>query len=84
MRSSTSIVRGRKSTSRSAPAVAVASTIVSPARTTTEPLAWRASLPVSKLISVSPISTETRLGSNILFLSAPPPVGGSSSSSLPE
>jgi hypothetical protein len=47
--------------------VAVQSTIVSPARTTTEPLACLASLPVSNEISVSPISTETRLTSNLLI-----------------
>ena len=60
MRSSTSTVSGRKSTSRRFPAVAVARTIVSPARTTTAPLACLASLPVSNVISVPPISTETR------------------------
>ena len=59
MRSSTSTVRGRKSTSRSLPAVAVPSTWVSPARTTTEPLACLARRPVSKVISVSPMVTET-------------------------
>src|SRR4051812_31475806 len=60
MRSSTSTVRGRKSTSRSLPAVAVQSTIVSPIVTTTEPLACFASLPVSKVSSVPAISTEAR------------------------
>ncbi len=40
-----------------------ARTIVSPAVTTTDPLACLASLPVSKLISVPPISSETRLTS---------------------
>ena len=47
MRSSTSTVSGRKSTSRGLPAVAVESTIVSPALTTTAPeacLARRARL----------------------------------------
>ena len=39
MRSSTSTVSGRKSTSRTLPAVAVQSTCVSPAVTTTAPLA---------------------------------------------
>ena len=48
MRSSTSTVRGRKSTSRGLPAVAVTRTLVSPASTTTAPLAWRASFPVSR------------------------------------
>src|ERR671910_3588351 len=61
MRSSTSTVRGRKSTSRAAPAVAVHRTRVSPASTTTEPLACLAYLPVSKLIELPPISRETRL-----------------------
>ena len=60
IRSSTSTVRGRKSTSRTLPAVAVQSTIVSPARTTTEPPACLASLPVSKLISVPAMSTAAR------------------------
>ena len=70
MRSSTSTVRGRKSTSRGLPAVAVARTLVSPASTTTAPLAWRASLPVSKEISVPPSSSETRFTSNMrVFLS---------------
>ena len=49
-----------------------------PARTTTAPLAWRASLPVSKEISLPPTSTETRLTSNMLMYSAFPsgrPVG---------
>ena len=63
IRSSTSTVSGRKSTSRRFPAVAVASTIVSPADTTTDPLACLASLPVSKEISFPPTSTETRLTS---------------------
>src|SRR4051794_31214347 len=80
IRSSTSTVSGRKSTSRRFPAVAVPRTIVSPARTTTAPLACLASFPVSNVISVPPISTETRcacaLTSFMLFLSAPPPVGG--------
>src|SRR5436305_3031110 len=80
IRSSTSTVSGRKSTSRRFPAVAVPRTIVSPARTTTAPLACLASFPVSNVISVPPTSTETRcacaLTSFMLFLSAPPPVGG--------
>ena len=59
IRSSTSTVRGRKSTSRTFPAVAVQSTTVSPAETTTAPLACLASRPVSNEISVPAISTET-------------------------
>src|SRR5215210_4865625 len=66
MRSSTSTVSGRKSTSRWPPAVAVESTLVSPAETTTEPLACLASLPVSNAISVPPISTETRLTASLI------------------
>ncbi len=60
MRSSTSTVRGRKSTSRRLPAVAVLRTTVSPALTTTAPEACLAIHPVSNEISVPPISTETR------------------------
>ncbi len=67
IRSSTSTVRGRKSTSLRLPIVAVQRTIVSPDWTTTAPLAWRASLPVSKEIWPSPTSTETRLTSNMLI-----------------
>ena len=54
------------------------STIVSPEPTTTAPLAWRASLPVSKEISSPPTSTETRLTSNMLMYFFPfgRPVGG--------
>ena len=59
MRSSTSTVSGRKSTSRRLPAVAVASTRVSPAATRTDPEACLARRPVSKAISVPPISTVT-------------------------
>src|SRR4029453_13005596 len=59
IRSSTSTVSGRKSTSRRFPAVAVPRTIVSPARTTTEPEACLAMRPVSNEISVPAISTET-------------------------
>ena len=67
IRSSTSTVRGRKSTSRRLPTVAVQRTMVSPAWTTTAPLACFASLPVSKEIWLSPISTETRVTSNMLI-----------------
>ena len=45
MRSSTSTVRGRKSASRRFPITAVQNTMVSPARTTTAPVACLASLP---------------------------------------
>jgi hypothetical protein len=48
------------------PAVAVPRTMVSPDCTTTEPLACLASFPVSKLISESPISTETRVTSGFM------------------
>src|SRR3954463_10258988 len=65
MRSSTSTVSGRKSTSRRLPAVAVESTTVSPAVTVTAPEACLAILPVSKAISVPPISTATRCTSDI-------------------
>ena len=74
MRSSTSTVKGRKSTSRRAPATAVASTIVSPWRTTTAPEACLAILPVSNEISLPAISRETRVTASLListtFLSA--------------
>src|SRR3954465_1320435 len=59
MRSSTSTVSGRKSTSRRLPTVAVLRTMVSPWRTTTAPEACRAILPVSKEIVSPAISTET-------------------------
>ena len=61
IRSSTSTVSGKKSApSRvSERPWAVASTIVSPERTTTAPSACFASLPVSKLISWLPTWTET-------------------------
>ena len=65
MRSSTSTVSGRKSTSRRLPAVAVESTTVSPAVTVTAPEACLAILPVSKAISVPPISTAIRCTSDI-------------------
>ncbi len=81
MRSSTSTVSGRKSTSRSEPATAVASTIVSPWRTTTAPEACLAILPVSNEISLPAISTETRVtAASLLIFSAflvRPSVGGS-------
>src|SRR4051812_44961515 len=79
MRSSTSTVSGRKSTSRTLPATAVASTMVSPCCTTTAPLACLASLPVSKVISSRPTWTETRLTSVLICSFRPPPVGGISS-----
>ena len=65
MRSSTSTVSGRKSTSRRFPAVAVLKTTVSPAVTVTAPEACLAILPVSKAISVPPTSTVTRCTSDI-------------------
>ena len=80
MRSSTSTVSGRKSTSRGLPAVAVPSTIVSPALTTTEPEACLARRPVSNVISVPPISTETRCTSDICSFHARASVRGSSAS----
>src|SRR3954454_13060292 len=76
IRSSTSTVSGRKSTSRWLPAVAVDRTTVSPARTVTAPLACLASLPVSNEISVPPISTETRVTSDNVVLSSPPVLAG--------
>src|ERR1700753_1375587 len=80
IRSSTSTVRGRKSTSRRPPIVAVLRTIVSPLRTTTAPLACFASLPVSKEIVSSPTSAETRVTSNMLirFFTSGHPVDGHS------
>src|SRR5262249_7060226 len=80
MRSSTSTVSGRKSTSRSPPIVAVLRTIVSPLRTTTAPLARFASLPVSTEIVLSPTSAETRVTSNMLirFFTSGHPDGGHS------
>src|SRR2546421_7337365 len=71
MRSSTSTVSGRKSTSRMLPAVAVERTMVSPIRTTTAPEACLAILPVSREISVPAISAETRVTSAMWFLSCP-------------
>src|ERR1700685_1162923 len=77
MRSSTSTVRGRKSTSRRLPATAVQRTIVSPWRTTTAPEACFAILPVSNEISLPEISTETRVTASLLICAAfhVPPVG---------
>src|SRR3954451_23682518 len=78
IRSSTSTVSGRKSTSRWLPAVAVARTTVSPWRTTTDPEACLASLPVSNEISLPLISTETVVAPSFIRLSflAHPSVGG--------
>ena len=67
MRSSTSTVSGRKSTSRRLPAVAVQRTIVSPWRTTTAPPACLAILPVSNEISVPAISTATVVTASVLM-----------------
>src|ERR1700722_18426644 len=79
MRSSTSTVSGRKSTSRRLPATAVQRTIVSPWRTTTAPEACLAILPVSNEISLPAISTETRVTALLLILTTfplHPSVGG--------
>src|SRR5919199_1095120 len=83
MRSSTSTVSGRKSTSRRLPMVAVLRTIVSPCRTTTAPEACRAILPVSNEISVPAISTETVVTASLLICAAfpGPPVGRRADSS---
>src|SRR4051794_32576989 len=77
MRSSTSTVSGRKSTSRRFPMVAVLRTMVSPWRTTTAPEACRAILPVSKEISLPAISTDTVVTASLLICAAfpCPPVG---------
>src|SRR5262245_50064409 len=75
MRSSTSTVSGKKSVpSRgSMRPCAVARTIVSPELTTTAPSACFASLPVSNVISWSPISTETVATlSCVMLLMCPP------------
>ncbi len=72
IRSSMSTVSGMKSMSRRFPAVAVPSTRVSPAATRTEPEACLAILPVSKWISVPPISTETRCTSAMCSFLDPP------------
>src|SRR3954467_12367107 len=83
MRSSTSTVRGRKSTSRRLPMVAVLRTIVSPWRTTTAPEACLAILPVSNEISLPEISTETVVTASLLICAAfpGPPVGRRADSS---
>src|SRR6185436_9533093 len=83
MRSSTSTVSGRKSTSRRLPMVAVLRTIVSPWRTTTAPEACRAILPVSNEISLPAISTETVVTASLLICAAfpGPPVGRQADSS---
>src|SRR4051794_21144131 len=83
MRSSTSTVSGRKSTSRRLPMVAVLRTIVSPWRTTTAPEACLAILPVSKLISLPEIVTETVVTASLFICSAfpGPPVGRRADSS---
>src|SRR3954469_1200794 len=80
IRSSTSTVSGRKSTSRRLPAVAVDSTFVSWADTTTAPEACLASLPVSKEISVPPISTDTRVASGMYSFPCPLPLSRTSAS----
>src|SRR3954464_8763581 len=83
MRSSTSTVSGRKSTSRRLPMVAVLRTIVSPWRTTTAPEACLAILPVSNEISWPEISTETVVTASLLICAAfpGPPVGRRANSS---
>src|SRR5262249_29780973 len=83
----TSTVRGRKSTSRRAPATAVARTMVSPWRTTTAPEACLAILPVSREISLPATSTETRVTASLLIFSTflfRPSVGGPFLLSRPE
>src|SRR3954452_21038674 len=84
MRSSTSTVSGRKSTSRRLPTVAVLRTIVSPWRTTTAPEACRAILPVSNEIVSPAISTETVVTAASVLICAAfpgPPVGRRADSS---
>src|SRR3954462_570284 len=83
IRSSTSTVSGRKSTSRRLPTVAVLRTIVSPWRTTTAPEACLAILPVSKEISLPEISTDTVVTASLLICAAfpCPPVGRQANSS---
>src|SRR5829696_8442103 len=72
IRSSMSTVSGMKSMSRRFPAVAVPRTRVSPAATRTAPEACLARRPVSKWISVPPISTETRCTSDMCSFLDPP------------
>jgi hypothetical protein len=84
IRSSTSTVSGRKSTSRMLPAVAVLRTIVSPACTTTAPEACRAMRPVSNVISVPERFTETRVTSAMLSFPARASVRGLETLSLSE
>src|ERR687890_1813087 len=83
MRSSTSTVSGRKSTSLRLPMVAVLRTVVSPWRTTTAPEACLAILPVLNEISVPAISTETVVTASLLICAAfpGPPVGRRADSS---
>src|SRR5829696_5405663 len=84
IRSSTSTVSGRKSTSRRLPMVAVLRTIVSPWRTTTAPDACLAILPVSNVIAVPAISTETVVTAASVLICAAfpcPPVGRRANSS---
>src|SRR3954469_7539069 len=83
IRSSTSTVSGRKSTSRRLPTVAVLRTIVSPWLTTTAPEACLASLPVSNEISLPAISTDTVVTASLLICAAfpCPPVGRRANSS---
>src|SRR5919112_3077212 len=83
IRSSTSTVSGRKSTSLRLPMVAVLRTIVSPWRTTTAPEACLAILPVSNEISWPAISTETVVTASLLICAAfpGPPVGRRADSS---
>jgi hypothetical protein len=70
IRSSTSTVRGKKSAPSRASVRpwAVASTMVSPPRTSTAPSACLASFPVSKVISSRPTSTATRALSETVML----------------
>src|SRR5205823_6438257 len=76
IRSSTSTVSGKKSAPSRASARpwAVASTIVSPPRTTTAPSACFARWPVSKLISCVPIWTETCARRSVAILINCPPL----------
>ena len=73
IRSSTSTVRGKKSAPGRADCAPTAVTrmTVSPERTTTDPFACLASLPVSKVIGASPICTVTLSTAMSHPLSAP-------------